>query len=142
MGERREREEVKNDPPEKIRGKSRSLMATENIAEKTPMKLPITIGHRKYQKCEKRGIIDTLTGDQNVSHPGFDQSASLIVRGCASVPFNVTRIPFLVVEKSVAGLVCFLRVWWGALPLRRLGSFSLLVGRLVLGNLQLFRPPP
>ena len=38
--------------------------------------------------------METLTGDQNVSQFRLDRNSFLIVRGCASVPFNAVPIPF------------------------------------------------
>ena len=67
--------------------------------------------------------METMTGDQNVSHSGFDQNSFLVVRGRASVPFNARQIPFLAIGKSVADLVFFACVA-GRPPVLAVGLFS------------------
>ena len=68
---------ISNIAREKQEGGSRSQMATENI-----------------KNANMGGIMGTPTGDQDVPQSAFDQNPVSIARGCASVSFDVIRIPF------------------------------------------------
>ena len=93
--ERRERErKFKMTHPRQSEGTPDHLWPRGISPEKTPTEVPIATGHQKFQKCEKRGIMEILTGDHNVSQSGFGQNSFSIARGCASVPFNARRISF------------------------------------------------